>query len=48
MKSYFFTTMVIFLSFGNAYAGCWYAGQEYPVGAVVNGYICQPDGTWGR
>lgn len=30
----------------SAAAVCYYEGRPYPTGAHVNGYTCQPDGTW--
>ena len=27
-------------------AVCYHEGRPYPTGAQVNGYTCQPDGTW--
>jgi hypothetical protein len=30
----------------SAAAVCYYDGRPYPTGAQVNGYTCQPDGTW--
>ena len=29
-----------------AAAVCYHEGRPYPTGAQVNGYTCQPDGTW--
>jgi len=26
--------------------GCYYNGNFYPVGTVIGGLTCQPDGTW--
>jgi hypothetical protein len=30
----------------SAQAVCYRDGKPYPTWAVVNGYQCQPDGTW--
>lgn len=30
-----------------AEADCFYGGQSYPTGTVINGYTCQADGRWG-
>ncbi len=28
------------------YADCWYDGKLYPTGSIINGYVCQADGSW--
>lgn len=30
----------------SAQAVCYRNGKPYPTGAVVEGYVCQADGTW--
>ena len=40
-----FIALLIFSSL--AYADCRYNGKTYVQGTVINGYVCQPDGTWG-
>lgn len=47
MKLLFIVALFILLSFGNAFADCKYAGQDYPEGTIINGYTCNADGTWG-
>ena len=34
--------------FADVCADCIYAGQSYPTGTIINGYVCEPDGTWGH
>ena len=46
MKSLFFVSVIFLSSLGSAYADCTYAGKIYPTGTIVNGYVCQADGTW--
>ncbi len=29
-----------------AHSGCSLDGEEYPVGAVVEGYVCTEEGYW--
>jgi hypothetical protein len=40
--------MVLFGSVSAACADCIYAGRPYPTGTIINGYVCQPNGTWGK
>lgn len=40
---------VLLLGFSlGANAVCYRDGKPYPTGAVVDGYVCQADGTWKR
>jgi hypothetical protein len=47
MKKLSMVLLVFMFSISSAYAGCWYAGKEYPEGAIVNGYTCTANGSWG-
>ncbi|MEJ2552799.1 MAG: hypothetical protein P8079_02005 [Gammaproteobacteria bacterium] len=38
--------MILVLSCHAVSADCTYNGRQYPVGTVVNGYICTADGRW--
>lgn len=31
---------------GSACADCVFAGNSYPEGTIVNGYVCSADGKW--
>ena len=40
---------LVMLTFSlGANAICYRDGRPYPTGAVVDGYVCQADGTWKR
>jgi hypothetical protein len=44
MRSLVLVAGVLFA--GAANAVCYKNGKAYPTGAVVDGYVCQADGTW--
>jgi len=47
MKKYFLLLLAISLIIVSiAYADCWYNGNLYPTGTVINCKTCQPDGSW--
>ena len=49
MKASIVVTFFLLIFSVNAYAAdCTYSGIKYPPGSVVNGYVCKPDGTWGK
>jgi hypothetical protein len=39
--------VMLFISV-NVMANCVYNGVSYPTGTVINGYVCQANGTWGH
>jgi hypothetical protein len=47
MKKIMFIVIALSLAYMNiAYADCWYQGRSYPTGTIIDGRICQADGTW--
>ncbi|MDH5388576.1 MAG: hypothetical protein OEY06_09010 [Gammaproteobacteria bacterium] len=47
MKNIILVVILFVSSISIAHAGCWYAGSEYKVGTIINGYACKADGSWG-
>ena len=45
MQKIFVFVVALAFSLG-ANAVCYRDGRPYPTGAVVDGYVCQADGTW--
>jgi hypothetical protein len=37
---------LLLLSSSAAFADCRYNGKQYPVGTIINGYICTAGGKW--